>query len=212
MKLKQNLDEMLYSLIIDSLILHEYEMGEQISLDSLATKYGVSRTPVLQAVRLLSSDGVLELMPNGRVRVPMITADQKYQIIEVRSLIESYALNKLFINKKASVYDKYCQNLKKISEESHLYTMKNDLLNFNRADLKFHREIIKGSENDFLSELYKKIQGRFVIANYLGTNWTADDFQRADHAHASIVNALIEHDEAKANELLREHINTTYSK
>lgn len=65
MKLKSNLDTIIYNLIVDSLFLGEYQMGQTILLDEFANKYEVSRTPVIQAVKLLVNDGILESMSNG---------------------------------------------------------------------------------------------------------------------------------------------------
>ena len=88
MKVKSNLDAIIYEHIVDSLILGEYSMGQTILLDEFAEKYEVSRTPVTQAVKLLVSDGLLEAMSNGRVRVPVFDKEQMRKICEVRLLFE----------------------------------------------------------------------------------------------------------------------------
>ena len=73
MRVKKNLDKIIYDQIIDSFILGEYKMDDAISLDVLCEKYEVSRTPVVQAVKLLVNDGVLEKLSNGRVWFPPLT-------------------------------------------------------------------------------------------------------------------------------------------
>lgn len=75
MRVKSNLDAIIYDRIISALIMGEYQMGQVISLDDLSTKYEVSRTPVTQAVRLLTNDGILEMQKNGRVKVPEMTEE-----------------------------------------------------------------------------------------------------------------------------------------
>lgn len=72
-------DEILYDRIIESLIFGDYDMGE---------KFEVSRTPVVQAVKLLTNDGVLTVMSNGRVYVPEYKYETVRQICEVRLLVE----------------------------------------------------------------------------------------------------------------------------
>ena len=210
MKIKQNLDEVIYSQIIDSLILHKYEMGEQILLDTLAENYGVSRTPVVQAVRLLANDGVLDLQRNGRVRVPVFTPAEVKQILDTRLLLEDYAIDELEKKKAAEDYDEWCKKLEEIADTCRLHIQQDDILNFNRYDLKFHTHLVKGSGNPFLVDLYKRIQGRFVVANYLSSSWTNRDFSAADTAHHRIVNALEQCDFAACKEILREHIYSIY--
>ena len=59
MKVKNSLDEILYEHIVESLINGDYEMGQNLTLDELAHRFEVSRTPVVQAVKLLANDGIL---------------------------------------------------------------------------------------------------------------------------------------------------------
>ena len=66
MKVKNSLDEILYEHIVESLINGDYEMGQNLTLDELAHRFEVSRTPVVQAVKLLANDGILQIMGNGR--------------------------------------------------------------------------------------------------------------------------------------------------
>ena len=77
MRVKNNLDTIIYEHIVDSLLQGEYSMGQTILLDEFANKYEVSRTPVTQAVKLLANDGLLEVMSNGRVMVPIFDCSWK---------------------------------------------------------------------------------------------------------------------------------------
>ena len=92
MRVKKNLDKIIYDQIIDSFILGEYKMDDAISLDVLCEKYEVSRTPVVQAVKLLVNDGVLEKLSNGRVVVPTFDQNQIKNICDVRLMIEKHAI------------------------------------------------------------------------------------------------------------------------
>lgn len=69
----------------------ELSPGERISLRKLATALGVSVMPVRNAVARLQSDGVLEVEPGKAVRVPVMTAEQFRELLEVRIEIEGYA-------------------------------------------------------------------------------------------------------------------------
>ncbi|EQF64095.1 bacterial regulatory s, gntR family protein [Clostridioides difficile CD200] len=80
MKVKSNLDEILYHKIIESLIRGEYSVGQKILLNDLCEKFEVSRTPVVQAVKMLNKDGVLTIMTNGKVYVPEYEYDMVKQV------------------------------------------------------------------------------------------------------------------------------------
>ena len=137
MKVKSNLDTIIYEHIVDSLILGEYSMGQTILLDEFAEKYEVSRTPVTQAVKLLVSDGLLEAMSNGRVRVPVFDKEQMKKICEVRLLMESYAVDKIFEMDKTK--EGLCGTLKTIADQGIQALHAGDKLKFNRKDLEFQR-------------------------------------------------------------------------
>ncbi|MCI8505677.1 MAG: GntR family transcriptional regulator [Lachnospiraceae bacterium] len=206
MNLKRNLDTVIYDQIIDSLILGEYKMGEQILLDTFAEKYGVSRTPIVQAVKLLANDGILEVLKNGRVRVPVYTPTQIAQLCDVRILLELYALDEMFKYSETPEFEKICEELNTLAVSGLKSTEAGDKLGFNKSDLEFHRLLVKESSNEFLTDLYKRTQGRFVVANYLSIPWENRDFTEAAHAHLNLMEALSKRDFLTCKKLLTEHI------
>ena len=206
MNLKQNLDVVIYDQIINSLILHEYEMGEQILLDSFAEKYGVSRTPVVQAVKLLASDGILEILRNGRVRVPEYTPEQISQICDVRTHLEHYALDLIFHNTSPKDFSDDEKKLEEVALLSRDYSSIGNYLEFNKSDLKFHKLLVSFSCNEFLIDIYKRIQNRFIVANYLFVPLSGRDFTTAAEAHLAFMDAFRQKDLAKCKQILEDHI------
>ncbi len=206
MNLKRNLDTVIYDQIIDSLILGEYKMGEQILLDSFAEKYGVSRTPVVQAVKLLANDGILEILKNGRVRVPVYTPAQIAQLCDVRILLELYALDEILKYSETAEFEKNCEELTSLAISGRKCTEAGDKLGFNKSDLEFHRLLVKESNNEFLTDLYKRTQGRFVVANYLSIPWENRDFTEASLAHLNLMDALSKREFSICKNILTEHI------
>ena len=204
--IKKTLDTVIYNQIIDSLILGEYKMGEQILLDSLAEKYGVSRTPVVQAVKLLANDSILQVLKNGRVRVPVYTGEQIEQICSVRILVELYALDEIFRNPSSPELEDTYEQLNELADLGIKYTDAGDKLNFNKTDLSFHKLLVKGSGNEFLSDIYKRIQGRFIVANYLYIPWENRDFADAAKAHLNLMDAFRQKDLESSKKILAEHI------
>lgn len=91
MKVKNSLDEILYEHIVESLINGDYEMGQNLTLDELAHRFEVSRTPVVQAVKLLANDGILQIMGNGRIYVPEYDQEHVRQMCEVRQMVGTCA-------------------------------------------------------------------------------------------------------------------------
>ncbi|MCI9252835.1 MAG: GntR family transcriptional regulator [Lachnospiraceae bacterium] len=204
MKVKSNLDVIIYDHIVDSLILGEYQMGQTILLDEFANKYEVSRTPVTQAVRLLANDGLLEMMKNGRVMVPVFEEEQMAKICEVRLLMEEFAIEKILGMEQAD--DAFYDLLDDIAVKGIQALHMDDKLQFNKKDLEFHRTLIAKCGNEYLTAEYKRIQGKFIVANYLILPLEERNFEKAAKSHVQLVKLMRDHDLAGSLKKMKEHI------
>lgn len=204
MKVKSNLDTILYDHIVESLILGEFTMGQTVLIDELAEKYEVSRTPVIQAVKILVNEGLLETMTNGRIKVPEFNEEQMRKICEVRLVLENYAIERIFELKQKD--DMFYQRLSDIADKGIKSLQLDDKLEFNKRDLEFHRTLVSGCDNEYLSGEYKRIQGNFIVANYLMKPLDKRDFQGAAESHVELVKLLRSHEVEKSLELMRKHI------
>jgi len=208
MRVKKNLDKIIYDQVIDSFILGEYKMDDTISLDLLCEKYEVSRTPVVQAIKLLVNDGVLEKLSNGRVVVPTFDQSQIKNICDVRLMIEKHAIEHLLTEAEdiSSLNDQLEICARKCKE----YLEQENFLELSKADLRFHRVLVSGAKNEYLFELYKRIQGQFLIANYLVLPLKNRDFHSTVDDHYKLLGYLRARDMELANQLIADHINNIF--
>src|ERR1041385_6024774 len=70
------------------LLAGEFDPGERISEHPLASRIGVSRTPIRLALERLAHEGLLEPYPTGGFIVRSFTLQDIWDGIEVRSLLE----------------------------------------------------------------------------------------------------------------------------
>lgn len=202
MDIKKKLDVIIYDKIVESLINGEYKMGQQILLDELVEKFNVSRTPITQAARLLSIDGILEMKTNGRLYVPEFDNQQIRKIVDVRLLIEKYAVELINVNKNRSIIDNLRESairFKKCSGD--------ELLKMAKEDLQFHKILVSGAENEYLTDVYRKVQGKYLIASYLVLSNKFRDMQKTAYDHFAFVECLEKNDIDGAKAILEEHIN-----
>ena len=189
MRLKSNLDQIIYQYVIDDIINAEYEMGETVSIDKIAEKYETSRTPVSQAVKLLANDKILEIMPNGRARIPVFNEVQMKKICDARFMIERHA-TEYICNSPAKSKTEFFDQLEKQAEKGIQALKSGDQLSFNHTDVEFHRMIVAQCDNEYIDDAYKQIQGRFIVANYLYNKPQLQDFEHAAASHSNIVETL----------------------
>src|ERR1700749_5205401 len=67
----RRLAPVVYDLLKDRLLEGEYQAGERLSVEALKAEFGVSKQPIMEALRRLSSEGLVEIIPQGGWRVPV---------------------------------------------------------------------------------------------------------------------------------------------
>ena len=206
MKVKNSLDEILYEHIVESLINGDYEMGQNLTLDELAHRFEVSRTPVVQAVKLLANDGILQIMGNGRIYVPEYDQEHVRQMCEVRQMVEGHALERFMSGLGLSAETVLAQ-LNRYSEEGVRLTGSSfSPKEFAMLDRRFHRLLVEASGNRILLETYDRVQGRFLVSNYLLCPWRLRDFSGTARDHVRLVESIRSGDITRAQHCLQQHI------
>ena len=206
MKVKNSLDEILYEHIVESLINGDYEMGQNLTLDELAHRFEVSRTPVVQAVKLLANDGILQIMGNGRIYVPEYDQEHVRQMCEVRQMVEGHALERFMSGLGLSAETVLAQ-LNRYSEEGVRLTGSSfSPKEFAMLDRRFHRLLVEASGTRILLETYDRVQGRFLVSNYLLCPLRLRDFSGTARDHVRLVESIRSGDITRAQHCLQQHI------
>lgn len=85
---RANLSESVYRRIRTALMGGQYAPGQRLRIGALAEQFGVSITPVREAIFRLVSEGALAMRAATAVSVPLLTADELREIQLTRSLLE----------------------------------------------------------------------------------------------------------------------------
>jgi DNA-binding GntR family transcriptional regulator len=67
----RRLAPVVYDLLKERLLEGEFQVGERLSVEALRAEFGVSKQPVMEALRRLSSEGLVEIIPQVGCRVPV---------------------------------------------------------------------------------------------------------------------------------------------
>ena len=162
--LKKNLDTLIFEKLKDELIAGRWTPGQQISIDEVADQYGVSRTPVIHAVKMLAAEGIFTFRRNGRVEVPLFSAKQIEDICRMRALLEDFAVRTICENGDVSVLDAVFEIARECEVQTRVH---NNMIEARKMDLQLHRQIIKAAGSDCLLSGYIMVQGQFTTANHL---------------------------------------------
>ncbi len=88
----QSISDQIYGVLKERILLGKIATGERIIESNLAEDLKTSRTPVREAFQRLVQDGLVERVPQGGVRVTIITPRMIKEVFGIRAVLEVYAL------------------------------------------------------------------------------------------------------------------------
>jgi DNA-binding GntR family transcriptional regulator len=133
----------------------KFEMGEKINIDRLSHEWKVSKTPVREALRSLEEERLVRYLPRKGYFVLALEFDEIKDIIELRMVLESYALQKGFDSIDRPKLGELFAEV-----ERHYEAFKIDEENrYLQLDHQFHLEIVQSTGNQRLVDIYKSLKG-----------------------------------------------------
>src|ERR687896_286755 len=157
----------------------------------LAGAYGVSKTPVREALSSLARGGLVEMDPFRGARVRNFTADDVREIYEMRALLEPFALEK--------AVPRMDENDRDAAAE------KKDLYDLSELNRNFHDALVTRCANGRIIETMDHIQDQ-LRAIALRSWKLKPTYLREAEQHRGVAKAVRSGDAHHASDLLRTHI------
>ncbi|MDW8338316.1 MAG: GntR family transcriptional regulator, partial [Thermoleophilia bacterium] len=88
------LAEQAYAYVRDGILRGQFAVGEALPEVEIASRLGISRTPVRQALGLLLQEGLVEVGPRRQVVVRGFTSEHRREILMLREALESLAIER----------------------------------------------------------------------------------------------------------------------
>ena len=89
-----SLRRQVYDSLREALTAGQYVPGQKLTFRSVAATFGVSLTPVREALRRLVAEGAFEMQPQRSVRVPLMTRAKILELRDIRMAVEGLAAGK----------------------------------------------------------------------------------------------------------------------
>ncbi len=196
-----NKKESIYKDLKKKIIELKIKTHDVLKEEELAEKYKVSRTPIREALQLLEKEGFLiKVRKVGFILKPLTKKDFK-EIIEIRSILESYAAKLATENNNKNIISK----LKKINEISKKYIVLKDIEKFFKSNSEFHNLIYRSSGNERLISLINSIYDSFTRYRMMLIRIT-DIPEKSYNDHKKMIEAMEKGDENLVEKLVKEHI------
>lgn len=160
MEFKVNMNEYLplrdvvFNTLRQAILKGDLKPGERLMEIQLATKLGVSRTPVREAIRKLEIEGLVLMVPRKGAEVAQITEKSMVDVLEIRRALEELAV-RLACERMTP---EGLKELKRAEDRFEKVLGQEDITVVAGADVEFHDAIIQSTDNQKLVQLLSQFR------------------------------------------------------
>jgi DNA-binding GntR family transcriptional regulator len=191
--------------IRDMILEGRLEPGSKVSEKDLCELFGISRTPLREALKVLATEGLIVLLPQRGARVAQLTGKDMADLFEVTEALEGLA-GKLAC---AKITDEAINEIRARHHEMLAHYTRGDRRAYFAANQAIHEAIIAAADNSVLTVMYESLRGRIRPARFMA-NVSRERWDQAVREHGEILEALSRRDGVRLRKLLQEHLRHKY--
>jgi DNA-binding GntR family transcriptional regulator len=196
--------EALVGRIAEDIVAGRLAPGTALEEVPLAAAYGVSRTPVREALRRLESSGLVQTRPRRGAVVARPEPRRLREMFAVMAELEALAA----IGCARAMRPAERRELEALHRRMAAMVRAADVASYREANVAFHQALYDGSQNGYLAELAADTRRR--LAPFRAAQLEAPDRMRRSHEeHGAIVTAILRGDGEAAAQVMREHLALT---
>jgi DNA-binding GntR family transcriptional regulator len=160
--------------------------GSRIPERELCEKFGISRTPLREALKVIAAEGLIELLPNRGARV------RQFSEADIRNLFEVLAGLDFVAGRLACarISDDAIAAIEKLHLEMYTHYLRRELTDYFRINQKIHQAIVDAAANPILSANFANLNSIVRRLRYSANLVHRDRLGEAMREHEQIVDAL----------------------
>lgn len=175
--------------------------GEKLAEKELCGQFGVSRTPLREAIKVLATEGLVQLTPNRGCTVAKLTLadlDEAFPIMgALEALSGELACQHITDAELARLRDLHERMVRKYEAGA--------LRDYFKLNERIHQLILEAARNPTLSQMQLSLSGRVRRARYMA-NMSPARWAAAVAEHEKILEALSARDGKRLAVILKEHL------
>lgn len=196
---KQNQAQVAYNSILRDIKENKLSQGQPIIEEDYARSLGMSRTPVREAIRLLSVEGFVTAYPRKGAYVSVLTAQDINDCYEMMEAVEGMI-------SYLAAHNPSKEHIKQLSELIDRMDEAKRLMDFHKwkeYDMEFHKTLHNMCENKLLAYHWEKL---FHKTYQIQTNFvTGVNLEKANSEHKLILDAISNQDQEKARQYTQQN-------
>jgi len=179
----------------------EYEPGIRIPERILCEKFGISRTPLREALKVLASEGLVDLTPNRGATITQITARDVDELFPVMGALEALS-GELAC---ARINEEQLAEIRANHYQMVLHYQRHELSDYFRYNQLIHEKILDVAANPALTSMHQSLSARIRRARYIA-NMSQARWDKAVAEHEEILKALEARDGPNLARILKTHL------
>ena len=204
----ENLDQKVYQIIKDMIEHRQLLPGQKIPQEKLAEELGISRTPLISALKFLEQEKLVETKPRRGFFVRLFTMTEMVSIFEIREVLEGLSARRAA---QSITHDQEVR-LTKIFQPFLDIEDITDYQAYSRADRRFHNYLAEIGSREFLSSILKTFNIVALAYQFPSREGLIRSPNETIRDHIAIINAICSHDPEAAEQSMREHLQLTVAR
>ncbi|MCJ2082785.1 GntR family transcriptional regulator, partial [Methylobacterium sp. J-090] len=161
--------------------------GARVPERALCERFGISRTPLREALKVLASEGLIDLLPNRGARVRQLDAGEMVALFDVMGGLEALAGRLACEEITETAY----AEIERLHHAMYASYLRRDLHGYFAANQTIHDRIVQAADNEPLATTYANFAGRLRRVRYAANlDKDRDRWGEAMREHEEILDAL----------------------
>ncbi len=210
----QSLHDEILTRLRDHIVEGNIPDGGRVPERQLCEMLGISRTPLREALKVLASEGLVELLPNRGARVRQLSEHDLGELFDVMGGLEGLAgrlacenITDAEIAEIERLTDAEIAEIERLHYEMYGFYLHRDMHGYFRVNQLIHQKIVEASRNAALESTYANCAGRIRRIRY-SANFARkrERWAEAMREHEAILEALRRRAGSELSDLLFQHL------
>lgn len=185
----------------DQIVQGRLEPRARLNERELCEQLGISRTPLREAIKLLATEGLVQLLPNRGAVVSAVDPQRIAETLTVMGALEALAGELVC----GHAPEAELERIRALHERMVTMHAKGDLAGYFRHNQMIHLAIVEASGNAVLANTYRQLNANVKRARYMA-NLSRERWDAAVAEHERIMQALEARDAQRLRKLLADHL------
>lgn len=198
---RRSLHDELVGLVRGLIVEGDLAAGEKIPEQALCERFGVSRTPLREALKVLASEGIVTLHPNRGATVASVTPELVEEIFPIMGALEALAGETACV--KATSAD--IARVRALHDSMVAHYERGERTAYLRLNQEIHRELFVIAGNAALTQLYEQLMVRIHAVRFIARK-SPERWREAIEDHQKMIAALEARNGPALAHILKQHL------